>query len=98
MSEPGEGLPAHKDGNNAGVSDIIALGNFTDGELWVASSNGHQKLPASLHPLHHALPADSQKGSWHDIRHRWYTFNGHNYHASKPYKGERISVIYYVPC
>eukprot|EP00971_Amphidinium_carterae_P071955 1422853-Amphidinium_carterae.1 len=97
MSEPHQGLPAHRDAGNVGKSDIIGLGNYINGELWVASANGQHKLPSSLFPMHQTLPADSRRGSWHSINHRWYTFNGHNFHASKPYEGERISVIYFVP-
>eukprot|EP00971_Amphidinium_carterae_P149186 2958012-Amphidinium_carterae.2 len=97
MSEPHQGLPAHRDAGNVGKSDIIGLGNYINGELWVASANGQHKLPSSLFPIHQTLPADCRRGSWHSINHRWYTFNGHNYHASKPYEGERISVIYFVP-
>ena len=45
VSKPEEGLPAHKDKLNLGKSDIIGLGSYQGGELWVASSNGHQRLP-----------------------------------------------------
>eukprot|EP00971_Amphidinium_carterae_P017626 347158-Amphidinium_carterae.2 len=84
MTEPHEGLPAHRDGNNVGRSDIIALGNYTNGALWVASANGQHRHPKALYPLHQQLPTDSQKGSWHSLRHHWHTFDGRNYHASRP--------------
>ena len=50
----------------------------------------------SLHPLHDVFDKNN-KGSWHNIRHVWLTFHGQSWHASRPYTGQRLTVIFFVP-
>eukprot|EP00971_Amphidinium_carterae_P096853 1917235-Amphidinium_carterae.1 len=94
-SMPDQGLPAHRDAGNVGYSDIIALGQFTGGELWISSANGQTRLPDALKPLHQTLPSDCSRGTWHCIDHRWLCFDGRAWHSVKPFKGNRTSVIFF---
>eukprot|EP00971_Amphidinium_carterae_P325243 6455421-Amphidinium_carterae.1 len=94
-SVPEQGLPAHRDAGNVGSSDIIALGQFTGGELWISSANGQAKLPEALKPLHQALPPDCSRGTWHCINHRWLCFDGRAWHSVKPFTGTRTSIIFF---
>eukprot|EP00971_Amphidinium_carterae_P010450 206302-Amphidinium_carterae.1 len=79
-SQPEQGLPAHQDASNIGYSDIIALGSYEHGELWVSSASGHAKLPEKLQPIQSRLPASSSRGTWHDIRRKWLVFDGKSWH------------------
>eukprot|EP00971_Amphidinium_carterae_P351093 6491908-Amphidinium_carterae.1 len=98
ISEPGQGLPCHTDGHNATRSDIIALGTFEGGQLWLASNGGTMSLPSKLQPLSTSTKTTPQlKGTLHDINHRWLTFDGHQPHATTSHTGFRISIIYYSP-
>eukprot|EP00971_Amphidinium_carterae_P196571 3901114-Amphidinium_carterae.1 len=96
-SQSKEGLPAHQDAGNFGLSDIIGLGTYDGGQLWVSSSSGHERLPEKLQPIHLRLDSGSLRGTWHDIRRKWLVFDGKAWHCSRPYTGQRISVIFFNP-
>eukprot|EP00971_Amphidinium_carterae_P046576 917433-Amphidinium_carterae.8 len=74
----------------------IPFSSIQHGELWVSSASGHAKLPEELQPIQSRLPASSSRGTWHDIRRKWLVFGGKSWHCSRPYTGQRISIIFYV--
>ena len=60
----------HVDQYNKGESLLIALGDFTGGELVV-------------------------EGREHKVRHRWVRFDGRCEHWTKPFEGERYSLVFF---
>eukprot|EP00971_Amphidinium_carterae_P034751 683963-Amphidinium_carterae.2 len=96
-SQATEGLPAHQDAGNFGLSDIIGLGAYEGGQLWVSSSSGHERLPEKLQPIHERISPSNLRGAWHDIKRKWLVFDGKAWHCSRPYTGQRISVIFFNP-
>ena len=86
---------AHVDRGNAGDSYIIALGNFEGGGLWVESNNSSEALE-----LYHKVSGKYREGSIHygevhEVRDRWFRYDGRTLHYTKPYSGERVSLVYY---
>eukprot|EP00971_Amphidinium_carterae_P132894 2631664-Amphidinium_carterae.1 len=96
-SQANEGLSAHQDAGNFGLSDIIGLGAYEGGQLWVSSSSGHERLPEKLQPIHERISPNHLRGTWHDIKRKWLVFDGKAWHCSRPYTGRRISVIFFNP-
>eukprot|EP00971_Amphidinium_carterae_P040575 796340-Amphidinium_carterae.1 len=74
----------------------LRFGSYKHGELWVSSASGHARLPEKLQPIQSRLPASSSRGTWHDIRRKWLVFDGKSWHCSRPYTGQRVSIIFYV--
>ena len=73
----------HKDSNNEGRSFIVAGGDYHGGELVVEDVGG---------TLYDELPA---RGVEHDIRGRWFAFDGSILHVVRPYVGFRVSVVFF---
>ena len=71
----------HVDRANVGESWILGLGDYEGGELWV-EGDGEELF-------------SGMRGSRHDIRHRWHKFNGQRVHATCPYDGYRVSVVFF---
>ena len=87
----------HVDGRNAGPSWIIALGEYTGGQLFVMDDDGDTTIVVKDEVIgRHDIAVGSRlRGRLHNIRHRWHKFNGNVPHMTMPYKGERFSLVYY---
>eukprot|EP00971_Amphidinium_carterae_P097971 1938395-Amphidinium_carterae.3 len=96
----GHGMAPHIDRANMGLTDIIAVGSFHGGRLWLASEQGTHHAPLS-HRIqdHHVqqLPRRALLGSYHNIRHEWLAFPGQTPHAVERWKGNRVSLAFYTP-
>lgn len=88
---------AHVDKNNLGESLIIGLGDYTGGEVWVHDETGDVpfKLDESISCMYHYEEGATYLGSVLDPRGRWSCFNGNRLHFTKPFEGERFSLVYY---
>ena len=76
----------HRDKNNLGPSAIVALGDFTGGELLVWEEDDPK---ASMDDL------DPRQAKEVNIRNNLYCFDGNMAHAVKSFEGERYSVVFY---
>ena len=88
----------HVDRNNLGQSHIIGLGSYTGGELWLHDDTGDQALTLQEDICGERL---YRKGTlWRgrniDICGKWAKFNGNKLHCTKPFKGTRYSLVYYI--
>jgi len=77
----------HRDGNNFGPSCIIAVGNFTGGELnyWQEDDRKADKLEELK---------DEDKVSL-DLKNGLAMFNGNCGHSVNDFKGDRYSIVYF---
>ena len=87
----------HVDRNNLGQSNIIGLGCYTGGELWVHDETGNESLALQedigLEKLYRK--GTLWRGRYIDICGKWAKFNGNTLHYTKPFKGTRYSLVYY---
>ena len=68
----------HRDRVNEGDSVIVALGNYTGGELIIEDDNGVEHM--------------------FNIKNKFLQFDGARYlHGTRPFQGERYSIIMYTP-
>eukprot|EP00971_Amphidinium_carterae_P086759 1716849-Amphidinium_carterae.1 len=96
----GVGIAPHVDRANMGPTDIIAVGRYHGGRLWVACENGSHRAPLShrIQDQHvKKLPRSSLLGEYHNIHHDWHTFHGQSPHAVERWTGTRVSIAYYTP-
>ncbi|MCP4242810.1 MAG: hypothetical protein GY772_19830 [bacterium] len=88
----------HVDRNNRGPSRIIALGNYTDDDFWLADeTNGTMKMEV-IEPMRgwpHLKVDFNLKGIVHSIRDSWFIFDGTVSHCVLPLQGNRILVVYF---
>ncbi|CAE6937198.1 unnamed protein product [Symbiodinium sp. CCMP2456] len=77
----------HKDVNNIGETDTIAIGKFTGGQLWVEQSGGSVQRQVR--------PGTWKAGSLKATHHKVTTFSGRDFHGVEPYTGERWSISGY---
>ena len=88
----------HVDRNNLGQSYIIGLGCYTGGELWVHDETGNESLALQedigLEKLYRK--GTLWRGRYIDICGKWAKFNGNKLHCTKPFKGTRYSLVYYI--
>ena len=86
-------LPVHKDKNNHGLSWLIALGDFDGGRLWIEDPLGSQPPPKCTHAWEKNL-----RGSYHDVKNKWFQFNPSRYHAVEGVtRGVRTSIALFSP-
>ena len=87
----------HVDKNNLGESLIIGLGDYTGGEIWVHDETGDVpfRLDESISCMYHYEEGATYSGSVLDPRGQWSRFNGSRLHFTKPFEGERFSLVYY---
>ena len=80
-----------------GPSMIIAFGDFTRWEFWIMDQNGDAKIEVKdLLRGYGNLPVGSKvTGKIHDIRNKWFQFDGTIPHATLPIKSQRISLVYF---
>lgn len=92
----------HTDSNNAGMSFIIACGDFTEGgQLWVHDSKGRSpfKLTSSVPGRAHSTPYrrnETINGKYLDVHGKWASFDGRKLHFVVPFKGgDRFSIVFF---
>jgi len=87
----------HVDKSNLGTSYILGLGDYTGGEVWVHDEDG--SVPFTLegeedvNAFYHVgreLP-----GVELQVRGTWTMFNGNQLHFTRPFEGERYSIIFF---
>ena len=89
----------HVDRNNSGPSALVALGEFTGGELWV-----HEPV-AGAHGLT-ISPEEGQVsavyrtgtpffGTAFDVKESWVLFDGRKLHCTLPFEGDRYSLVFF---
>eukprot|EP00439_Symbiodinium_sp_Y106_P086235 s163_g32.t1 len=91
----------HVDKNNSGPSWIVALGEFSGGELWVYDPDVPEKecvrlrLTAPLRGYAHLKVGQMLPGRAHCIKNRWLRFDGRCPHAALGFEGTRMSLVYF---
>ena len=86
----------HNDVNNQGLSYILAVGDYSSGELWIESQGGpeeYQITSADKVPgyrLHQKVPGVSV-----DTRNKFLQFDGRLLHFVRPFVGNRMSIIWF---
>ena len=88
---------AHVDKNNLGDSLIIGLGNYSGGDLWVHSDAGKEafELQEDVPSMYHYKAGATYPGSLLDLRGQWRYFNGNRLHYTRPFEGDRFTLVYY---
>ena len=93
----------HVDANNQGTSWIIGLGPYGEGFLWLMNVGGEKLNQDDVaitvtEPLrgYQFKKGDVIHGRVHDIRGKWFEFDGRIPHATMPYQdGPRISLVFF---
>jgi len=86
----------HVDKNNLGLSKIIAFGDYSGGQLWVHKDGGTHPHKLQKFPQHHSYKAGhTYVGCKLNVKKQWQDFDGNFLHFTMPFKGTRISIIYY---
>ncbi|CAE8689729.1 unnamed protein product [Polarella glacialis] len=89
----------HVDKNNLGTSMIIGLGSYDGGELWVHDENDAGdvsfELQEDISCMYHYRSGASYRGRDVDIRDKWLPFNGNRLHFTRPFTGDRYSLVYF---
>lgn len=87
----------HVDRNNLGKSQIIGLGDYSGGSIWVHDDAGDVNMLLNEDIKQEALYRKGSlwKGVDVDIRNKWFEFNGNKLHCTRPYVGNRYSLVYY---
>ena len=75
----------HRDGGNAGTSFIVAVGDFSGGNLLYWPRDDGSGLVTDL-PTDDAICLDPRD---------WQKFDGRSAHETLPFVGERISLVFY---
>ena len=93
----------HVDGRNEGSSFVVAGGEYTGGELFLASDENSSATSTyaveetDIHTAEEILYVGSLvKGNKHDIHMSWKEFTGNTPHAVCPFEGFRISCVFLV--
>jgi len=99
----------HVDGNNHGASSIIGLGNYIGGELWVMDQQDpfgapgpgdyQLKVEETLRGWPELTASENKnrfaKGKLTNIQGTWLRFDGTVPHYVLPFRGSRISIVYF---
>lgn len=87
----------HVDKNNLGTSMIVGLGDYEGGGLWVHDDEGDVdvELSEDVSSMYHYRAGETYRGTDLDIRNRWCSFDGNRLHLTRPFTGERYSLVYY---
>lgn len=87
----------HVDGNNHGPSYIIGFGDYKGGELWMMDKDGdvEMEVTESLRGFPQFKVGEKVKGSLVNINKHWVKFDGNLPHQAMPFKGHRISIVYF---
>ena len=81
----------HTDAFNSGLSTIVAIGDFTGGDLFI-EKEAEEEREARCIIEHEGAPL---QGVDVDVRRHWYKFDGGRRHRTQPYSGFRVSVVYF---
>eukprot|EP00971_Amphidinium_carterae_P328570 6460520-Amphidinium_carterae.1 len=92
-SSEGQGVPVHTDGRNGAVSDIIAVGSYKQGRLWVSDRPGTSAPPVKAMQN----MSSDLKGRFLDIHRQWQVLDGTKPHAAEDFTGWRVSITLYTP-
>jgi len=91
----------HVDKNNLGCSYIVGFGDYEGGQLWMEDAD------AGTEGVSVTLPADDDDvtaryragssfvGRVEDIKGRWIQFDGNALHYTRPFSGNRYSLIFF---
>eukprot|EP00928_Gymnodinium_smaydae_P086356 TRINITY_DN7040_c1_g1_i2.p1 TRINITY_DN7040_c1_g1~~TRINITY_DN7040_c1_g1_i2.p1 ORF type:complete len:282 (+),score=9.93 TRINITY_DN7040_c1_g1_i2:104-949(+) len=87
----------HVDKNNLGTSFIIGLGEYSGGELWVHDESGDVSyvLEATEDVTGYYRVGRALSGTDLSIQNVWTVFDGNKLHYTKPFTGERYSLIFF---
>jgi len=87
----------HVDKNNLGTSFIVGLGDYTGGEMWVHDESGDDKwtLDGEEDVTGYYHVGRELNGRILPIRDTWTIFDGNKLHWTRPFEGERYSIIYF---
>ena len=93
----------HVDANNCGIGWILGLGPYGLGGFWIMNPGGKKvnedDVPMTvMEPLkgYDFRPQDVIYGRVHDIRGKWFCFDGRVPHAAMPYTaGPRVSLVFF---
>jgi len=87
----------HVDKNNLGTGYIIGLGDYTDGELWVHDEAGDvpHRLDCKEDVTGYYRVGRTLPGTELQIKNTWTIFDGNKLHFTKPFRGERYSIIFF---
>ena len=81
----------HRDGSNIGESIIVGMGDYEDGEF-VVKGRDYISIPALGGP---PWPPVLRHDTEYNIQGNFVRFDGSQVHYTKPFKGTRISVVYF---
>lgn len=93
----------HRDVNHHhGHARIIALGNYDGGELVIHQDSNSHEYSGYGYVLNEEDPRLVSSGSLKDgeecvvdIRNKWFDFDGRQLHSTRPFAGERYSLVYF---
>lgn len=88
----------HVDKNNLGVSLILGLGDYSEGQLWVHDETGSVDLTVEEDITSSGRSyrkGRTYRGQELDIRDQWAVFDGNRLHAVRPFTGERFSLVFF---
>ena len=91
----GYGASLHVDGNNAGPSAIVSLGNHSGGGLWVWDDKGDTVITAEKDVAEWCKKGDRITGRVLDIHDRLTIIDGCRPHQVMPFDGERYSLVFF---
>ena len=88
----------HVDGISVGPSVIIALGDFTGGQLWAYDPSGSTYRPVTrrLRGFPEVRVGEKLPGNLVSIHNRPFEFDGTLPHGTEKFTGERFSLVFFV--
>jgi len=87
----------HVDKNNLGTSYILGLGDYSGGELWVHDDDGGVPyvLEGNTDVTGYYRVGRELRGEELQIKNTWTVFDGNRLHFTRPFQGERYSIIFF---
>lgn len=87
----------HVDGNNQGWSYICGLGDYEGGDLWIMDDAGtvERKVQSEMSGYRNLSVGQTVRGRAVSCKNTWVKFNGNVPHATMPFTGARISIVYF---
>ena len=92
------GAKMHVDGNNHGLSAIMALGDYTGGELWLydpEEGTDEMEVKDNLRGYPELKVGMKVRGKKLSIKHVFILFDGNRPHAVFPFNGTRMSLVFF---
>ena len=79
-------------------SKVVGVGNYSGGNLWYYDPY-KGKIPHKVTERLYGFPSfqigDVVKGSSTSIKYKFFSFDGNNPHATLPFSGERMTMVYF---